>query len=89
MCSLATKPDDVYWGKKKEQKGKRNVDLRGRLLQRKRNECFLIGRSCLHVFLMKQKPMSLWFISLFPSNTADVSKKCSLFFGEGHVFFSI
>lgn len=32
----------------------------------KKEDCFLIGRYCLHVFLMKQKPVGLWFISLFP-----------------------
>lgn len=32
----------------------------------KKEECFLIGRYCLHVFLMKQKPVGLWFLSLFP-----------------------
>lgn len=41
-------------------------------------ECFLIGIYCLHVFLMKQKPMSLWVICFYP-DTVDVSKKCSSF----------
>jgi len=49
--------------KEKTKEGKRNIDLHGRLA--KKEEYFLIGRYCLYVFLMKQKPTSLWFISLF------------------------
>lgn len=95
MCAPWLQNRMVYLEKEEEghremggecRKEKRNIDLSGRLLRRKRNAFSLAEpSSCVSNETEASEPLVYFFVSLLTLLTS--AKKRSLCFGEGRVFF--